>query len=114
MALAFQWMKYASDDGNVYALKVDADYVDQADRGWGLNADTTDMQYPRGWWPRRVLGTTPAGALREAIVAHVDAPLWSGAAGTFFIRDSSGAMIECVVVGRRRERWLRIKLGLVR
>ena len=106
--LGFGWVVYASDDGRNYALKVDLDYINDGRRGWSLAASPSDYQYPRGWWPRRVIGLAPDGRVREAIVAGTGAPLWSGAASSFDYRDTNGAMVTAQVIGRKKERWLRI------
>jgi hypothetical protein len=101
-------MLYASDDGRAYALKVDTDYVNMGERGWSMTADPTSYQYPRGWFPRRVIGLTPTGTLRYAIVAGTGAPLWTGATPYFQFRDSDGAFVTAQVIARKAERWLRI------
>jgi hypothetical protein len=106
--VAFNWMLYGSDDGHAYALKVDNDYIADPPRGWVAPADNTNFQYPRAWWPRRVIGISPDGKLREAICASVDAPAWNGGSSTFAYRDSAGAFVTAQIIGRKMERWLRL------
>jgi hypothetical protein len=98
------WAYYESDDGNVYALLVDADYADSPERGWASPAAPGTPVYPRGWRPRFVEGTDELGAIRRAVVASVDAELWTGAASTFTIEGTDGAPHTCTVVALVAER----------
>jgi len=104
----FSWLAYGSDDGRTYALKVDDDLVADPGRGWAVAATEADPQYPRGWTPRAVIGMSAEGALRWAIIATLDAPLWTGELDTFHYRDTTGGMVPAVVIGRRQERMLKL------
>lgn len=79
----FVWAYYVSDDGNTYALKVDADYAPMPERGWVFPAAMGTPVYPRGWLPRKVVGLDESGHPREAVVASVGADLWTRVALTF-------------------------------
>lgn len=79
------WAYYASDDGNVYALQVDADYAAMPERGWSHPAAVGTIPYPRQWKPRIVVGLADDGTTRRAVVASVAADLWTGAVTTFTV-----------------------------
>jgi hypothetical protein len=100
----FIWGRYVSDDGNTYALRVDADYHAMVERGWDVPADSATIVYPRGWRPRYALGLDAAGHPRRAVVASVVASLWVGSVTTFTIRASDGSLVPCSVVELRQER----------
>jgi hypothetical protein len=98
------WAYYESDDGNVYALQVDADYADELARGWAWPAAAGTPPYPRGWRARFVAGVDENGAIRHATVASVDADLWTGLATTFVIAGTDGADHICTVFETVQER----------
>jgi hypothetical protein len=101
----YVWGQYVSDDGNTYALRVDADYHAMTDRGWSTPAASGTPVYPRGWTPRKVLGLDELGHPRFAVIADVSAPLWTGASGTFVINASDESEHTCTVIQRRGERY---------
>lgn len=98
------WAYYESDDGNVYALQVDADYVDDLGRGWAWPAAPGTSPYPRGWRPRAVVGVDDLGGRRVAVVASVTADLWTGTAAQFTISGTDQLDHVCTVVELRAER----------
>jgi hypothetical protein len=100
----YVWAYYESDDGNTYALKVDADYAAAAERGWTAPAAPGTPIYPRGWIPRKVTGIDPSGQRREALVASVAADLWTSAATTFDITGTDETTYTCTVHKRLKER----------
>jgi len=93
-----------SDNGNTYALQVDADYASMPERGWVFPAPHLTPIYPRGWTPRRVVGTDDAGHPRTAVVGDVTADLWTGVASTFTINASDESPHTCHVFKRLQER----------
>ncbi len=101
----YVWATYLSDDGNSYALKVDADYAAMPERGWIWPAPPGWPVYPRGWIPRKVTGLDASGHVREALVATVTADLWTGVATTFTINASDEAAHTCTVLKRLAERF---------
>jgi len=101
-------MLYASDDGRDYATKVDAAYVVMADRGWLVQAQPGDAQYPRGWRLRRAVGLSVAGDLVYADCASTGAALWTGAVSSFEYINQSGEHVTANVIARQRERRLLI------
>jgi hypothetical protein len=106
--VSYSWQSYISDDGVTYAVKVRLEYVVMAERGWFANAVPGDLQYPRGWRLRRVVGLTVDGRTVFADCAHIDSDLWSGATSVFTYIDSSGAHALANSIGTQRERRLLI------
>jgi len=104
MTRGFSWGYYHSDDGNIYALQVDADYLVMAERGWVGPAAPGTIVYPRGWTPRRVVGLDDRGKLQQAVVADVTADLWTGASTTFTINGSDELPHTVNVILRKAER----------
>jgi hypothetical protein len=104
MTRGFTWGEYHSDDGNTYAIRVDNSYFAVAARGWGVVAPPGTPVYPRGWFPRKVLGLDPLGRPRKAVVAAVSASLWTGVATTFDIIGNDGSTVTCSVVRMFAER----------
>jgi hypothetical protein len=93
-----------SDNGNTYALQVDADYVVMPERGWTSPAAHGTPIYPRGWTPRRVVGSDDAGHPRTAVVGSAAADLWTGAATTFTINGTDELPHTCRVFKKLQER----------
>jgi hypothetical protein len=104
MTRGFVWGYYHSDDGNTYALQVDADYAGMSERGWVTPAASGTIVFPRGWTPRRVIGLDDRGKLQVAVVASVTADLWTGAATTFTINGSDELPHTVNVTLRKAER----------
>jgi hypothetical protein len=104
MPRGFVWGAYVDDRGTVWALRVDADLALQPQRGWlGGDADG-QAPLPRGWLPRCVVGVEPDGRLHRAIVARIDADLWTGARTDFDIERSDGGISTCTVIRLLAER----------
>lgn len=101
----FKWAVYDSDDGNQYALRVDADYFGMPERGWTLEAPAGMPPYPRGWFPRKAVGLDSDGHPRKAIVASVSAPLWTRSATTFTVNASDETPHVVTVTRFYAERW---------
>jgi len=104
MTRGFVWGNYHSDDGHVYALRVDADYFAMPERGWVGVAPPGTFVYPRGWTPRMVRGLDSGGNLQRAVVASTAADLWTGAATTFTINATDELPHVCNVIDRKAER----------
>lgn len=104
MIRGYSWAKYTADDGSQWALLVDADYISQPERGWGEGDAEGLYPVPRGWLPRKVMGIDSSGRIQTAIVASVDAPLWTGAVSTFSVESTDGTTATCVVTKRLQER----------
>ena len=104
MTRGYEWFLYASDDGALYALSVDADYALQPQRGWLTSAPSGTPPLPRGWRARYVVGLEASGRAHRALVGNVDAELWTGASTSFDIETSDGGLETCTVIGRVQER----------
>lgn len=104
MTRGFVWADYVSDDGNTYALRVDADYAAQPDRGWTYPSPAGRPVYPRGWLPRCVVGLDEAGHPRKARCGTTSAPLWVGTVITFAFNASDETVHTAVVIETRQER----------
>lgn len=101
----FVWAIYNSDDGNQYALRVDADYAAMPERGWTVPAPAGMPPYPRGWMIRKVVGLDSDGHPRKAGVGSITADLWTGVVKTFDI-NASDETVHTVTVDRMySERW---------
>lgn len=101
----YVWGDYVSDDGNTYAWRVDADYAAFPERGWASPSVPGTLVYPRFWAPRRVSGHDSTGRRQVAIVARVDADLWTGVATTFTINGTDGVPYVCHVDFRQSEKF---------
>ena len=110
MARGFTWADYRDDDGNEWALQVDSDYVSHPERGWTLAGDTGLVPLPRQWRARRVVGLDSSGREQFAVVASLEAGLWTGAVAEFTIRDSEGRAQLVQVVEYRGERRVPVRL----
>lgn len=104
MTRGYTWGYYHSDDGNTYALRVDADYAAMPERGWVSPAAPGTYVYPRGWTPRRVIGLDDVGRVQEAVVASTSSDLWTGVALTFTINATDELPHTCNVIARKSER----------
>jgi hypothetical protein len=82
VARGFGWGRYVDDVGRNWALKVDADYLGDPDRGWTA-ATPSEAPFPRGWLPRQVVGLDEFGFLQRTRVPSTTSPLWTGAVSTF-------------------------------
>jgi hypothetical protein len=98
MPRGFTWAIYVDDLGASWARAVNSDYVLQDTRGWDIAGATELTPLPRGWLPRKAQGIDPSGGLRSAVVARLDADLWTGAATTFDIRGNDGVPVTCTVI----------------
>ena len=93
------------DSAVAISALVDADAVAETSRGWvPLGDGASGFLPPKGLTMRRVYGIDASGARGSAIVATVDAPLWTGTATTFNIEGSDGVTHPMVVTGRSGER----------
>jgi len=104
IARGFVWAYYQSDDGRTYALRIPANYATMPERGWVTPALPGTYVYPRGWWPRRVVGLDDRGKVQTALVATTAATLWTGATTTFTIIGTDEMPHICTVFKRRAER----------
>jgi len=103
MPRGFLWCVYETDDGRLFALRVDADSVSAGDRGWNVAAVETTNPLPRGWLPRIVVGIDANGHIRHTRTGRVDAPLWLGTKTFWELEASDGSIQTVTVIGRRRE-----------
>lgn len=95
----FTWNAYVADNGEVFAVKVDADYAVAPERGWVATDPAITPGLPRGFSPRRATGYDEAGHRQHAVVARVDAPLWTGEQEVFFVTGNDAVDHPCNVVG---------------
>lgn len=104
MPRGFLVSEYLDDDGVPWRLRVDADYGTMPDRGWVTGTTPGLPGLPRLWLPRCVVGIDPTGRLQRAIVATLQAPLWTGAAAAFQFRASDGAFYVAEVIQHLSEK----------
>lgn len=104
MPRGFVWGEYVSDHGTAFVLRVDADHALSPQRGWIGGVTDGLLPLPRGWLPRVVVGIEPAGQLHQAVVARLDADLWTGVANTFDIERSDSGIETCTVIRFLSER----------
>lgn len=103
MSRGFIWAEYVTDDGQPFALKVDADYFFEPARGWSASATSDSLPLPRGWKPRRVWGYDAAGNRQSAVVSTVLADLWTGVTTVFGVEANDNTVKSVTVVGRWQE-----------
>ena len=97
------WAVYIDDLNREWALRVDADSIDDIVRGWTVVGVETLFPLPREWTPRKVVGTEESGVIHPVVVASLTCDLWTGAATTFEVECSDGLFRTCKVIGRRNE-----------
>ena len=103
MPRGFVWAVYETDDGRLFALRVDADAVSAGDRGWLTASVALTNPLPRSWLPRIVVGIDGAGHIRHTRIGRVDAPLWTGVKTSFQYEATDGSVQTAQVIGRRQE-----------
>jgi len=99
----FVWRRYTTDDGVQYATRVDADYAAETARGWPAASAAGLPVFPLEGLKRKVFGLDPLGNRRTAVVASIDAPLWTGAASTFNLEANDNTVVVVQVIGRFAE-----------
>jgi len=104
MPRGFTWAVYETDDGRLFALRVDADSVLDSARGWLTASVTTTNPLPRGWQPRVVVGIDASGHIRHTRIGRVDASLWTGASPFWLYEASDRSTQVATVIGRLQER----------
>lgn len=104
MARGFVWGAYLDDDGTVWRLLVDGDYIAEEARGWVTANPEAVAPLPRQWLPRRAVGHDAEGRRRSAVVATLSAPLWTGATTTFFIEGNDNVVYPVTVTELLSER----------
>jgi hypothetical protein len=104
MPRGFVWGAYIDDAGQTWRLRVNADYALEAARGWTEVQPPDVAPLPRGWLPRKVVGVDELGARRSAIVARLDAALWTGGTASFLLEGSDQSFHVCTVTGSLEER----------
>lgn len=104
MPRGYVWSLYHTDDGDVFALRVDADYALQPQRGFLEPAPPGTSPLPRGWLPRHVVGLDAGGRRQTAVVSSPEADLWTGTRLDFDIIDTDAQLQTCTVIGRVAER----------
>ena len=98
------WAVYVDDDNRSWSRRVDADQVLDPGRGWSQEGVEAFLPLPRGWFPRKVRGIDEQGRQGFAVVARLDAPLWTGSQPTFTIEGSDQLPHEAIVLERFREK----------
>lgn len=107
MSRGFRWGVYTTDDGAQYALRVDADYFESAERGWTAEGVDELAPLPRGWLPRFVVGLDDIGRSIECRVPSTSSPLWTQELTVFQFYASDEQIHFCDViqyVGERQRR----------
>lgn len=99
----FAWAVYETDDGRLFALRVDAYAVSAGDRGWFVTNTDTFNPVPRGWRPRIVVGIDANGHIRHTRIGRLDAPVWTGTKTFWDYEASDGSVQVATVIGRRQE-----------
>jgi len=102
MTRGFVWGVYVDDLGVAWAKRVDADQLEDADRGWTV-APAGLSPLPREWLARRVQGIDDTGRTQTTVVATLDAPLWVGSVSTFTVEANDGTVVAANVVARLGE-----------
>lgn len=100
MPRGFRRSEYLDDTGVPWVLHVDADYAVDSDRGWVTGEVPGMPPLPRMWKPRYVVGIDETGRYCYARVASLTAPLWTGAAQTFFVHGNDGQLYIATVIRR--------------
>lgn len=103
MVRGFGWGRYVDDVGGNWALKVDADYLGDPDRAWTA-ASSADAPFPRGWFPRQVVGLDELGFLQRTRVPSTTSPLWTGAVSNFRFNGTDQVTHLAQVIGFQSER----------
>ena len=104
MPRGFVWAVYVDDDGGQWGLLVDADYVQDADRGWITDGAETLFPMPRQWLPRKVIGIDELGRTQYAIAGSLAAAIWTGLVPTFVFTANDGISRVADITGRLQER----------
>lgn len=104
MTRGFVFALYFTDAGTGFSLRVDADYAQEAARGWTVVDDPSIPVLGRGFLPRVVFGLDESGRRQTAIVATTDSDLWTGAVSTFVINGTDQLPHTVTVTGRLQER----------
>ena len=95
---------YETDDGRLFAVRVDADSVADLARGWLTTGVDLTNPLPRTWQPRIVVGVDAQGHIRHTRIGRVDAQLWTGTVSTWSYEASDRSVQAATVIGRRQER----------
>ena len=103
MSRGFVWGIYVDDQGLQWAKRVDADQLDDPDRGWERAVEGM-VPLPREWLARRVEGIDDSGRGQATVVARLDAPLWTGDVSTFTVEANDGTLVVATVTSRLGER----------
>jgi hypothetical protein len=89
---------YETDDGVLYALRVDADYFEDASRQWDDATGLGLAPLPRGWRPRAVRGLDDLGRSVLCRVPRTSSALWTGELTVFQFNASDQQIHFCDVV----------------
>lgn len=107
MSREFRDSEYVDDDGLPWLLRVRAEYALDPNRGPWVAAPRGTPPFPRLRFPRRVFGVDATGRVLHAVIASVDAPLWTGAVHTFEVVANDGSLVIATVTGRQGEKRFR-------
>lgn len=99
----FTWCVYVDDIATPWAIRVDADHMLDPGRGWSTDGVGSLVPLPRLWRPRRVVGIDLDGRTQSAVVASVDAPLWTGVAVEFEVEANDNTVTSATVIARQAE-----------
>lgn len=105
MARGFQWGIYVDDLGGQWRLRVDRDYLADADRGWIPADDLSLPPLPRMWRPRFVIGIDESGRQQRATAASLAAAVWIGLVPVFTFETTGQEQTLAVadIIGRFAE-----------
>lgn len=104
MRRGFRVARYIRDDGASYALMVDADSIDDPNRGWEEIAPGVLTFAPRGFLPRLVVGVDETGRTRQTRVGTADCALWLFQVTEWQLEGSDGALHTVSATNRKQER----------
>ena len=98
MSRGFRWGVYETDDGALYAVRVDADYFEDVSRDWQAAEGFGLAPFPRGWRTRAARGLDDLGRSQLAVVPRTTSPLWTGELSVFQFYASDEQIHFCDVI----------------
>lgn len=94
---------YADDTATLWALRVDSDHALAPGRGWVTDGVDSLVPLPRLWRPRRVVGVDVDGRTQTAVIATVEADLWTGVETAFDVEANDNTVTTATVIERQAE-----------
>lgn len=110
MPRGFRVARYVRDDGASYALMVDADSIEDPNRGWEEVGPGVLTFAPRGFLPRIVIGVDETGRTRRTRVGTLECDLWTFAVNQWQLEGSDGIQHTVTATNRKQERQLEPRL----